>query len=92
MKRIYLMLLAVTGAFHAISQTYDSRIFGDIKARQIGPAVMSGRVACVDAVNSKPQTVYIGGADGGVWKSLDGGVTFKAPLRQIFSIYRRNRH
>jgi photosystem II stability/assembly factor-like uncharacterized protein len=39
---------------------------------------MSGRVAAIDAVQEgKRLTVYIGAASGGVWKSLNGGTTYK---------------
>src|SRR5213079_371392 len=39
---------------------------------------MSGRVAALDAVHEGERlTVYIGAASGGVWKSMDGGTTFK---------------
>src|SRR5437773_1640676 len=39
---------------------------------------MSGRVAAVDAVNEKGRiTVFAGAASGGVWKSVNGGTTFK---------------
>ncbi len=56
----------------------DDYIFGAIKARPIGPAVMSGRISAVDAVNENPNTIYVGAAGGGVWKSIDGGSSFKA--------------
>jgi len=39
---------------------------------------MSGRVAAIDAVHEGQRlTVYIGAASGGVWKSVNGGSTFK---------------
>lgn len=47
------------------------------EGRHIGPAVMSGRIACIDAVNTDPNIVYIGAAGGGVWKSKNQGTTFK---------------
>ncbi len=56
----------------------DAKIFGDIKARHIGPSIMSGRVACLDGVNKKQSILYVGTAGGGVWKTLDFGVTYKA--------------
>ena len=52
----------------------------DMNWRNLGPYNMSGRVADVEAVPGKPGTVYVGSASGGIWKSNDGGVTF----RQIF--------
>ncbi len=55
-----------------------SYIFGAVRARSIGPAIMSGRVSAVDAVVADPNIVYVGAAGGGVWKSKNGGVNFSA--------------
>ena len=52
--------------------------FGNLQMRSIGPAVMSGRISCVDGINSKPEVFYIGAANGGVWKTTNGGATFDA--------------
>ncbi len=54
----------------------DPELLAGMKARSIGPAAMSGRVAAIDAVESNPDIVYVGAATGGVWKSLDGGLSF----------------
>jgi len=56
----------------------DESIFGALRARSIGPAVMSGRIAALDAVVAEPRIVYAGAASGGVWKSTNGGVSFRA--------------
>ncbi len=55
----------------------DSATFGALEARPLGPAVTSGRIAAIDAVADDPLTIWIGTASGGVWKSADGGITFK---------------
>ncbi len=56
----------------------DSETISGLGARNIGSASMSGRVAALDAVQEgKRLTVYIGSASGGVWKSVNGGTTFK---------------
>ena len=55
----------------------DPEILAGLEARAIGPAVMSGRIAAIDAVPGPPATIYLGSASGGVWKSSDGGVTFR---------------
>lgn len=52
--------------------------FGEIKARQIGPATMSGRISAIDAVVTDPNVVYVGSAGGGIWKSKNAGTTFKS--------------
>ncbi len=48
-----------------------------LQARSIGPAGMSGRVAAVCALESDTNTIYVGAATGGLWKSVDGGLAWK---------------
>jgi photosystem II stability/assembly factor-like uncharacterized protein len=56
----------------------DSETISGLGARNIGSATMSGRIAAIDAVREGQRlTVYIGSASGGVWKSVNGGSTFK---------------
>ncbi|HYY55797.1 MAG TPA: hypothetical protein VE842_00625 [Pyrinomonadaceae bacterium] len=56
----------------------DSETISGLGARNIGSAAMSGRIAAIDAVQEGQRlTVYIGTASGGVWKSVNGGATFK---------------
>jgi photosystem II stability/assembly factor-like uncharacterized protein len=58
--------------------TVDSETISGLGARNIGSAAMSGRVAAIDAVHEGQRlTVYIGAASGGVWKSVNGGTTYK---------------
>jgi photosystem II stability/assembly factor-like uncharacterized protein len=54
----------------------DPALLAGMKARSIGPASMSGRVAAIDVVQSNPDIVYVGAATGGVWKSTDGALSF----------------
>ena len=46
--------------------------------RQIGPAIAGGRVTAVAGVPGNPDIYYVGGADGGVFRTEDGGITWKA--------------
>jgi len=58
--------------------TLDSDTLSGLPIRAIGPAAMGGRVADIAAVHEGGRlTIYIGSASGGVWKSRDGGTTFK---------------
>jgi photosystem II stability/assembly factor-like uncharacterized protein len=76
MKRIVLAFALLTiGTLAAQAQIDPSQLAG-MQARSIGPAGMSGRVASIDAVVADPRTVYVGSATGGVWKSVDGGLTW----------------
>src|SRR5260221_495760 len=57
---------------------FDSDTISGLGARNIGSAAMSGRVAALAAVKEHGRlTVYVGAASGGVWKSSNGGTTFK---------------
>ncbi len=79
MKRGLIVTVAILWCgFVAAAVKIDSGIFGAIEARSIGPANMSGRIEAIDAVNSDPRIVYVGAAGGGVWKSINGGTTFKS--------------
>src|ERR1700693_887156 len=70
--------LGITAAAQTPSVRVDSETISGLGARNIGSATMSGRIAAIDAVQEGQRlTVYIGAASGGVWKSVNGGTTFK---------------
>src|SRR5947207_2863850 len=57
---------------------FDAGAISGLPARNVGSAQMSGRIAAVAAVDDNGRiTVIAGSASGGVWKSVDGGTTFK---------------
>ena len=75
-------LAAMTGAAYAAAPEaahLDSGAVSGLGIRNIGSATMSGRIAALDArVGKDGKTlIYVGAASGGVWKSSDGGTTFK---------------
>ena len=43
------------------------------KPRNIGPAGMSGRITAIDALVDNPNTIYLGAASGGVWRTDNAG-------------------
>ena len=51
---------------------------GDLRFRNLGPAVAGGRVAAVAGVPGNSNVIYVGAAGGGVWKSTDGGISWRA--------------
>ncbi len=51
-------------------------LFGDLRARHIGPALMSGRINDMEVHPTDARIIYAGTAGGGVWKSNDAGTTF----------------
>ena len=59
------------------SQITSATVSG-LPARNIGSATMSGRIAAVTGVEQDGRiTLFVGAASGGVWKSVNGGTTFK---------------
>ncbi len=57
----------------------DRATVSGLGIRNIGSATMSGRIAALSG-RVEPDgkvTLYVGSASGGVWRSLDGGTTFK---------------
>jgi photosystem II stability/assembly factor-like uncharacterized protein len=46
--------------------------------REIGPALAGGRVTAVAGIAGNPDIYYVGGADGGVFRTEDGGITWQA--------------
>ncbi len=54
----------------------DSGVLGDLHWRSIGPGQSGGRVAAVAGTNADPYLYYIGAADGGVFRTDNGGVTW----------------
>ncbi|WP_298365888.1 hypothetical protein [uncultured Lutibacter sp.] len=82
MKKIILVcgFLFVAFSFQLSAQEEivlnGKELFGDISARHIGPALMSGRINDLENHPTNNRIIYAGTAGGGVWKSNDGGTTF----------------
>ncbi len=71
---ISILSLLTVGTLPAAAQNLDDLV--GIEARSIGPAGMSGRVAAIDVVERDPNIIYVGAATGGLWKSVNGGITW----------------
>jgi photosystem II stability/assembly factor-like uncharacterized protein len=50
---------------------------GDLRFRSLGPAVAGGRVSAVAGVPGQPNVFYVGAAAGGVFKTTDGGISWR---------------
>jgi len=79
MKRSYYFLfLNVLLSFSSLSlfaQDVDTRFFGGMSWRMIGPH-RAGRTVGMTGVPSQPSVFYIGVNNGGVWKTTDYGHTW----------------
>ena len=77
-----LMMVALTAvgsiplAADSQAQTYRPELFSQMSWRPIGP-LRAGRGRAVAGVPSQPNIFYIGNDDGGVWKSIDYGNSWR---------------
>ncbi|MDP5045092.1 MAG: hypothetical protein NWQ06_08950, partial [Leeuwenhoekiella sp.] len=80
MKKLILtfsaLLLFVTSNEAQENTNGGKELFGDIQARHIGPALMSGRFIDLEAHPTNNRILFAGAAGGGVWKTINGGATF----------------
>ena len=72
-----LFLIGVIGVTPVFAAEEEETPFDHLEWRNIGPVNMSGRVADVEGIPGNPNVLYVGSASGGVWKTVDGGLTFK---------------
>lgn len=56
--------------------SYDEKLYNSIEWRNVGP-FRGGRSAAVTGVPGKPLLYYMGATGGGVWRTKDGGQTWK---------------
>jgi photosystem II stability/assembly factor-like uncharacterized protein len=85
----HLLSLALASVFTvSLAQLAPDKALKTIKWRPVGPANMGGRVTDIAGVPGDPSTFYVGGADGGIFKTSNGGVTFEAQFtdQRAFSI------
>jgi photosystem II stability/assembly factor-like uncharacterized protein len=71
-----LCVFIIVAATPALGQS-PAEALRDLEFRPIGPANMGGRVTDVDGIPGDHRTFYVSGADGGVFKTTNGGVTFQ---------------
>jgi len=58
------------------TETSIETAISHLEYRGIGPALMGGRIADIDAVESSPQVFYVGAATGGLWKTENHGTSW----------------
>ncbi len=64
--------------FTAVNLTGQLPEMHDIEWRCVGPAHFGGRVTCVSGIPGDYKTYFIGTAVGGLFRTKNGGTTFKA--------------
>lgn len=77
---VVILTLGLVSSSPALAQTAAGEIeefLQHYKWRQIGPANPGGRITDVEGVESNPSIVYVGAATGGLWKTVNAGITWE---------------
>ncbi|MHB8839642.1 MAG: WD40/YVTN/BNR-like repeat-containing protein, partial [Gemmatimonadaceae bacterium] len=56
---------------------FTTEAFGGLRARNIGPAMTSGRIGALAVHPNNPAIIYVGASSGNLWKSMNGGATWQ---------------
>ena len=73
----FVLLLGAMAVDSAAAPQNPTDKFKNLEFREIGPAVMGGRIDDFAVVESNPNIVYVGTASGGVWKTVNNGTTWE---------------
>jgi len=76
MKHLRLPFLLSSAALLLAAATYDPAFFRALQWRSIGPNRGGRSIACAGSP-SRPLEYYFGATGGGLWKTTDGGVTWR---------------
>ena len=68
-------LIAVISASAQQQSSYDQKLFGEMRWRNIGP-FRGGRTVAIAGIPEQPDVFYIAAVNGGIWKTTDAGQTW----------------
>jgi photosystem II stability/assembly factor-like uncharacterized protein len=77
MRKSSLGLLIGSFAMVGAAATYDPALFGSLEWRSVGPLRGGRSIACAGS-SSRTYEYYFGAVGGGLWKTTDGGLTWRA--------------
>ncbi len=72
---VVILVLGITAVQADTPATNDK--WKALEFRELGPAVMGGRIDDFAVVESNPSVVFVGVASGGVWKTTNNGTTWE---------------
>ena len=62
----------------ASAQVNQASLAQEFDWREVGPANPGGRITDIQGVESSPQIIYVGTATGGLWKTVNAGITWES--------------
>ena len=78
---VHALAASALAASAAVAQSarppLDSATVAGIRWRTVGPANFEGRTSDIAAIPSPSKTFFVAAAAGGIWKTTNGGVTFR---------------
>lgn len=85
---VLLMISQIGNAAEKPQELLSNETFKGLKMRNIGPALMSGRIADIAIHPSDRNIWYIGVGSGGVWKTINAGTTWTPVFdkQKVYSI------
>jgi len=73
-----ILILVLAATWHSAAQGgIDKAILDSLRWRSIGP-LRGGRSIAVSGVKGRPKEAYFGAVGGGLWKTIDGGLSWNA--------------
>jgi photosystem II stability/assembly factor-like uncharacterized protein len=75
--RFLLLLLGLSFSIAVQGQQLTKELLDGLPLRNIGPALVSGRIVDLAVLESDPYTFYSATSTGGVWKTTNNGVSFE---------------
>ena len=72
------MLNPVRGVASQGNHEFTESTVEVLRWRAMGPAFFSGRVTDIDVPKGEPYTIYCAAATGGLWKTVNNGITWEA--------------
>ena len=77
MRMLACILLLLGSARFVPAESAREAALKNLKFREIGPAIMGGRVDDFAVVESDPRIIYVATAAGGIFKTINGGITWE---------------
>jgi photosystem II stability/assembly factor-like uncharacterized protein len=78
MKRVcFISALLISSVIWAQDGPGHADLVNALPARELGPTIMGGRISDLAVYNKEPRIFYVGTASGGVWKTVNGGITME---------------